>query len=233
MLVNTPAIVLKSFPYGDTSLISRCFSKDRGKISLIIKGARSKRSNKAAHFQPLSYIDIIYNHKQNRELHLLSKVNYKEYWPGIISKLHTVTLAMSLLELTEKTLSFDDPHPQLFYTLRDVLKKFNSENSDPNLLFWFYECALLSHLGFRPSLENDKFPGLDLPDLKEGSNTFAILASLLSGELSNLPPETPTIKDRKIISEYLWMLLCYHFDGLNNVKFIEVTKSILSVKTQK
>ena len=46
MIINTPAIVLKSFPYGDTSLIARCFSKDNGKISLIIKGARSKKSSK-------------------------------------------------------------------------------------------------------------------------------------------------------------------------------------------
>ena len=76
MIINTPAIVLKSFPYGDTSLIARCFSKDNGKISLIIKGARSKKSSKTSQFQPLSYIDIIYHYKPNRKLQTLTKVDF-------------------------------------------------------------------------------------------------------------------------------------------------------------
>ena len=42
MIAQTPAIVLKSFPYGETSIIARCFSKNYGKISLIVKGARIK-----------------------------------------------------------------------------------------------------------------------------------------------------------------------------------------------
>ena len=43
MIINTDAIVLKTFSYGETSLISRCFTKDKGKISFIIKGAKSKK----------------------------------------------------------------------------------------------------------------------------------------------------------------------------------------------
>ena len=85
MIVNTPAIVLKSFSYGESSLIARCFSKNNGKVSLIIKGAKSSKSPKASYFQPLSYIDIIYNYKLNRELQVLSKVNFREYWSKILN----------------------------------------------------------------------------------------------------------------------------------------------------
>jgi DNA repair protein RecO (recombination protein O) len=46
MFIQTPAIVLKSFPYSDTSIIARCFTLEKGKISFIIKGARSKKSGK-------------------------------------------------------------------------------------------------------------------------------------------------------------------------------------------
>ena len=46
MIAQTPAIVLKSFPYGETSIIARCFSKNYGKISLIVKGARTKKNLK-------------------------------------------------------------------------------------------------------------------------------------------------------------------------------------------
>ena len=64
MIVNTSAIVLKSFSYGESSLIARCFSEKNGKVSLIIKGAKKNKSPKAPYFQPLCYIDIIYNHSK-------------------------------------------------------------------------------------------------------------------------------------------------------------------------
>ena len=228
MIIHTPAIVLKSFPYGDTSLIARCFTEEKGKVSLIVKGARSKKSPKSAQFQPLSFIDIIYHYKPNRDLQVLSKVNFRESWPKILEDLRAVTLSMAILEMTEKTLHEDDPHPGLFSTLVDVLRAFNKGDDDPNLLFWFYECALLSHLGFRPNLDQREFPGLTLCDPNGGPNSGIILASLLAEDIEQLPKEEVTHKDRKIISDYLWTLLRYHFDSLDKMKSINVARKILS-----
>jgi len=228
MIVHTPAIVLKSFPYGDTSIIARCFSKEKGKISLIIKGARSKRSPKSAQFQPLSYIDLIYNHKPNRDLHILSKVNFREFWPRILDDLRTITLSMAILELTEKTLSDEDPHPDLFSVLVGVLRALNEKKSDPNLLFWFYECALLTHLGFQPNLDIREFPGLTLPNPNGGPNSGVILSSLLAEDIANLPKDKVTQRDRTIISDYLWSLLRYHFDNLAKIKSMDVARKILA-----
>ena len=228
MIVHTSAIVLRSFPYGDTSLIARCFSKDQGKISLIIKGARSKKKPKAAFFEPLSHVDLIYNYKPNRELQIVSKVSFINYWSSILSNLRSITLSMAMLELTEKTLSVEDPHPNLFKMLKDVLSAINEKESDPNLLFWFYECILLSHLGFRPNLEQNDLPGLNLPDLDNGPNSRLILASLLAERLDDLPTDPITKEDRKTISKYLWISLCYHFEGLSKVKSFQVARKILS-----
>jgi len=227
MIINTPAIVLKSFSYGDTSIIARCFSKTNGKVSLIVKGAKSKKSPKTSYFQPLSYIDIIYNYKPNRELQVLSKVNFREYWSRISEDLRTVSLAMSILEITEKTISPNDPHPALFTILKKVFQSYNNKTNDPILLFWFYECALLTNLGFQPNLENKNFPGLVLPDIQNGPNSSIILATLLSGNIDNIPKEKTTVLDRKIINEYLWKLLCYHFENLLTINSLNVVKKLL------
>ena len=228
MIIHTPAIVLKSFPYGDTSIIARCFSQEKGKISLIIKGAKSKKSPKSAQFQPLSYIDLIYNHKPNRNLYILSKVNFREFWSRILDDLRTITLSMAILDLTEKTLSDEDPHPDLFSVLVGVLRALNEKKSDPNLLFWFYECALLTHLGFQPNLDIQEFPGLTLPNLNEGPNSVVILSSLLAEDIANLPKDKVTQRDRTIISDYLWSLLRYHFDNLAKIKSMDVARKILA-----
>tara|TARA_Y100000590_G_scaffold49399_1_gene52274 strand:- start:10563 stop:11255 length:693 start_codon:yes stop_codon:yes gene_type:complete len=228
MIIHTPAIVLKSFSYGDTSLIARCFSRDYGKINLIVKGARSKRSPKSAQFQPLSYVDLVYRNKPNRELQILSKVNFRESWPGILQDLRSITLSMAILEMTEKTLSEDDPHPGLFKNLADVLRAFNEKKSDPNILFWFYECSLLTHLGFRPDLDQRELPGLVLPDPNSGPNSGIIIKKLLDENIQNLPEELVTPKDRQIISNYLWILMRYHFDDMAKIRSMAVVRQILA-----
>ena len=228
MIVHTPAIVLKSFPFGDTSIIARCFSEEKGKISLIVKGARSKKSSKSAQFQPLSYVDVIYYHKPNRDLQVLSKVNFRESWQKILDNLRSVTLSMALLEMTEKTLIDEDPHPRLFQVLVNTLRAFNESKSDPNILFWFYECALLTHLGFQPNLDKREFPGLTLTDPNAGPNSGLILASLLAEDIENLPTDEVTPTDRKIIGDYLWSSLRYHFDELARIKSMDVARKILA-----
>ena len=227
MIVNTPAIVLKSFSYGDSSLIARCFSKNNGKISLIIKGAKSTKSPKVSYFQPLSYIDIIYNHKVNRELQVLSKVNFREYWSKILDDLYKISLTMTILEITDKVLSENDPHPSLFLVLKEVLKSYNNTCIDPNLLFWFYECALLSYLGFHPNLEDPKLAGLVLPDIKNDSDCIIILSTLLAGNINELPKKRVAKETSNLISNYLWKLMSYHFEGLSTIKSFSVVKKLL------
>ena len=227
MIVNTPAIVLKSFSYGDSSLIARCFSKNNGKISLIVKGAKSTKSPKVSYFQPLSYIDIIYNHKVNRELQVLSKVNFREYWSKILDDLYKISLTMTILEITDKVLSENDPHPSLFLVLKEVLKSYNNTCIDPNLLFWFYECALLSYLGFHPNLEDPKLAGLVLPDIKNDSDCIIILSTLLAGNINELPKKRVAKETSNLISNYLWKLMSYHFEGLSTIKSFSVVKKLL------
>ena len=157
----------------------------------------------------------------------MSKVSFINYWANILNDLRRVTISMALLELTENTLSYEDPNPALYKVLEEVLTTFNYGIVSSNLLFWFYECALLSNLGFKPNLEDNNLPGLTLPNLNEGINSRKILSSLLSERLDSLPTDLITAKDNVIISKYLLSLLCYHFDGLHKVKFIDVTKEIL------
>lgn len=228
MIVNTSAIVLKSFSYGESSLIARCFSEKYGKISLVIKGAKRIKSPKAPYFQPLSYIDIIYNHKINRELQVLSKVNFRQYWSKILDDLYRVSLAISILELTDKTMSDNDPHPSLFLILKEVLKAYNNTLIDPKVLFWFYECALLNNLGFQPNLEDPDLAGLVLPEIKNDSNCIIVLSTLLAGNINQLQNIKVSKETSSLISNYLWNLIDYHFEGLSTIKSFRVVKKILS-----
>ena len=65
MIKNSIAIVLKRFPYSDTSLIARCFVKDLGKVSFIVHGAHRKKSPMGAYFQPANCLNLVYYFKNN------------------------------------------------------------------------------------------------------------------------------------------------------------------------
>ena len=86
---------------------------------------------------------------------------------------------------------------------------------DPKLLFWYYECALLSKLGFQPNLEDPELSGLVLPDIKLDSNCIIILSTMLSGEIKELSNKNYTKETSSLISNYLWSLMSYHFEGLS------------------
>ena len=45
MIINTDAIVLHRMKYKNSSLIARLFTKDEGKISIVVNGAINKKGN--------------------------------------------------------------------------------------------------------------------------------------------------------------------------------------------
>ena len=223
MIVNTTALVLKTFPYGETSLISRCFTKEKGKISFIIKGAQSKKNLISPYFQPLSHIQIIYSEKESRELQVVSKVNFVNIWLKIPKSLKKMTLLQSVLEITDFTLETNDPHPRLFDILIDIINNFESNQFKENLIFWFYECELLSEMGFRINLKNIEFQNQKI----EGTS-FIVLQQLLDKKIDQIKFDKVSQKDKKIISNYLYQQLCYHFDGFEFLKSFKVARDILN-----
>ena len=227
MIVNTPALVLKTFPYGETSLISRCFTEEKGKVSFIIKGAQTKKNFTAAYFQPLSYIQIIYNENEKRELQIVSKVNFVEIWLKIPSSLKKMTLLQSILEISDFTLEKNDPHPELFTLLIDIINYFEKDTVEPNLAFWLYECVVLSEMGFRIDLTNNEMHGYEFPDPSEGKHSLEILHNLVNGNIEQITFNEVLQKDKKIISNYLYKQLCYHFEGFDRLKSFKIARAVL------
>jgi DNA repair protein RecO (recombination protein O) len=228
MIVNTTAIVLKTFPYGETSLISRCFTKEKGKISFIIKGAQSKKNLLSPYFQPLSYIQIIYNENAKRELQIISKVNFVNIWLKIPNSLKKMTLLQSILEITDFTLEKNDPHPGLFNILIEAINYFENNQFKENLIFWFYECELLSELGFRIDLKNNEGNKYDITSSKIEGESLIILKHLLNKSIEQVKFDKVLKKDRKIISNYLYQQLCYNLDGFDRLKSFKVARDILN-----
>ena len=224
MIINTDAIVLKTFSYGETSLISRCFTKDKGKISFIIKGAKSKKNLISPYFQPLSFINIIYKENEKRELQIVSKVSFVQIWTRIPLSLKKMSLSQSILEISDFTLEKDDPYPNLFDILIKTFQNFESGDLNENIIFWNYECKILSEMGFMINIE-DNFDS-SLPSLKKDENNFTTIQQLINGNLLKIDIDTISLEDKKRVSNFFYQRLCYYFEGFERLKSFKVIKDI-------
>ncbi|RZP25149.1 DNA repair protein RecO [bacterium] len=224
MIINTDAIVLKTFSYGETSLISRCFTKDKGKISFIIKGAKSKKNLISPYFQPLSFINIIYKENEKRELQIVSKVSFVQIWTQISLSLRKMSLSQSILEISDFTLEKNDPYPDLFSILIKTFQIFESGDINENILFWNYECKILSEMGFMINME-DNFDS-ELISLKTNNKVINTIQQLINGNISDIDFDTISLDNKKKISKFLYQKLCFYFDGFERLKSFRVIKDI-------
>lgn len=75
MNINTPALILKTVKYGDTSLICQVLAEDLGLFSVIVKGVRTpKKSNQHANLLfPGALLNISFENHPQRQLQYLKE----------------------------------------------------------------------------------------------------------------------------------------------------------------
>ena len=228
MIINSDAIVLRRFPYGESSIICRCFVKEIGKTSFIVHGAHRKKSSKAAYFQPGNCINIIFYYKDNRNLQTISKTSFSKNWIHIQNDLKKIAYTMAVIELTDKCISENDEHKDLFIILLNVLEKIENEPSELNLIYWYYQYQLLEKLGFKPDFDQSELDFIPLPNPYKSTNAKMVFGCFENGEMAINKNISLLKNDRKIISNYLNTCLGIHFSELKNIKSLKVLNSLLN-----
>ena len=228
MIINSDAIVLKRFPYGESSIICRCFVKEIGKTSFIVHGAHRKKSSKAAYFQPGNCINIIFYYKDNRNLQTISKTSFSKNWIHIQNDLKKIAYTMAVIELTDKCISENDEHKDLFIILLNVLEKIDNEPSELNMIYWYYQYQLLEKLGFKPDFDQSELDFIPLPNPYKSTNAKMVFGCFENGEMGINKNISLLKNDRKIISNYLNTCLGIHFSELKNIKSLKVLNSLLN-----
>ncbi len=228
MITSSAAIVLKRFPYSETSIIARCFVRDMGKVSFIVHGAHRKKSPMGAYFQPINCLDLVYYYKETRDLQTVSKAAFSHSWSAIPADLKKISYAMAMIELTDKCLTDHDPHADLYDELVNALKTVDQEETRLNLAYWFYQYQLLKLLGFRPDFEQAELDYVPLPNPFAGPNSRAVFEHFQQGQTGMHTGLTITAQDRKVISSYLNSCLGIHFEGVQNLKSLQILREMVA-----
>jgi DNA repair protein RecO (recombination protein O) len=152
-LVSTPAIVLASFRYGETSKIIRLASRDYGVQSAIAKGALRPRSRFGGALQLLSEGQAQWLMKEHRELNVLTSFDLRQLHVGLTTDLERYAVACALAEVMLR-FAPSDSHPESFEVLQQALGLLETSSPEhvESLGFRFL-WQLVSSLGFAPSID--------------------------------------------------------------------------------
>lgn len=151
-LVTTPATVLKTYEYSETSKILRLLTRDHGLCSVIAKGARRPKSRFGGLLEPFTDGVATFYAKEGRELHTLSAFELRRERQALGAELVRYAGAGLLTEIALRFASAS-PDPQLYRGLGGALDRLLEEKRDVESAILEEVWHLISCLGFAPSVE--------------------------------------------------------------------------------
>lgn len=162
-ILKSGAVVIGKLNYGDTSKIAVFFTEKYGKLSAIIKGARSPKSKIGAAIDLLNHIDIVFYKKENRDLQFVSQVDLKNNFRKIKDDLEKLKYSSAILELVRNTTLEYEEHPKLFRGLVRILELINSDQN-PKINFAKFFVFLLSEIGYELQFKKCSLCGRELEE---------------------------------------------------------------------
>ncbi|MDX2423355.1 MAG: DNA repair protein RecO [Amphritea sp.] len=145
------AYVLHTRPYRETSLLVDLFTLEQGKVSVVVKGARSPRSRMRAMMQPFTPLQI--NLRGRHELKTLLQA--EAVAAPVFLKGDALICGLYVNELLERLLQPSDPHPHLYVFYQYVLNELLAA-TDIELALRTFEQQLLQQLGYQFDVQECK-----------------------------------------------------------------------------
>lgn len=165
MKYNSRAIALSYIKHGESSIIAKIFTEEKGLQSFIIKGVRSKKSKKKLGlFQALQLSNINAAYLQKKGLQYLTDISLlnSQTQKGVNMKKNFLSLFVA--EITSKVLQENEVDKPLFQFLWNLKNALAASNEiDPNFPILFM-IDLSKYMGFYPlnKEENNIYFNLEL-----------------------------------------------------------------------
>ena len=225
MKYTSKAISLTYIRQGDSSIVSKVFTKEKGLQTFFVKSVRSKNSKrKLAYFEPLKLLNVEAVFNAKKSLQYLSEISIAKHFDRTPNRIYKNFIGFFIAEVSARVLQENEQNNSLFEFLWGVATSLYAyEKTDSNFSLK-YLLALTKMLGFYPSSDEIQKPFFNLETGEFSNNQTAsqnmlnaekstYLKALISNKKTNIP------KNKK--SELLKDIMCYyklHHYNLDGVK---------------
>lgn len=150
-LVETHALILHAFPYGDTSRILRLLTPELGLRSVIAKGARNPRSRFGGILEPFTEGVALFNLREGRDLFTLSGFTLVRPRQGIGRDFAAFAGGSLIAELALRT-GTEEPNVELYSAVTSALDVLAEPRGQPAIEGLAAIWRIVSILGFQPEM---------------------------------------------------------------------------------
>ena len=163
-MIETPAIVIWTLKYGDSSLIANCYTKSNGIKGYMLNGIlkSKKRDINKALFQPFNLISILSDHRKNESLNYIKEVRINKPITSIHNSILKTTITLFLSEVLKSVLQEEGGKNENLYNFLETMTLWlDSNNANPNFHIKFL-IELTRYMGFYPNTSNINSECFDL-----------------------------------------------------------------------
>lgn len=238
MLEQTKAIVLHSIKYGDSSLITTCYTEKCGIKSYMLKGVlKSKKGKiKPAYFQPLMQLVLTANHNSKGALNSIRDIEIEHFYTSIHTDIKKQTIALFLAEILNYCIKEEELNPRLFQYLEASFLWLDTHSNVSNFHLMFL-LDLTKFLGFYPDLINTDKSYFDLYEARfsDRPNHHTVTGEkliqfkkLLGINFDAIHKVNFNAESRQVVLSLLIQYFELHLSGFRKPKSLQVLKSIFS-----
>lgn len=239
MIEKTRAIVLHQIRYTDSGVIVQMFTREYGRLSFLIKGARNRKAGKhTVLFQPLFILDLELYYKSARELQTLKEFSAAYTSAGILNDIRKSTVSLFLGEVLNTILREESPHYELFDYLEQSVMFFDRSPDNYANFHIALLSGLTSFLGFEPGRKDShekrffdfsdgsfvKIPPLNGQCANE--EVSDILALFFDASYDTISDISLNGKLRDEVLDALLRFYSFHLPGVKKIKSLSVLKEV-------
>ena len=234
MKYKSRAISLTYIKQGESSIISKILTEEKGLQTFIIKGVRSKNSKKKlSYFEPLKLLNINASFNTKQSLQYLGDITVGANFEIKTNNIHKNFIGFFIAEVSSKVLQENEQNSMLFNFIWNTTSKlYNCEKTDPNFALK-YLLNLSQFLGFYPSsaeinnlffnLESGEFCNkINSPKMCLDQEKTSYLKNLLNNNAVIIPQEQKSELLKDLL--YYYKLHHYNLDSITSHLVIETLR---------
>jgi len=149
--ITDNAIILRTRPFSDTSIIAVVLTRSHGKVSVLAKGARRIKGGAGASLEPFTRAELVYYDKPGRSLQTLAKSAIVDSTPALSTSLGATAAANLAAECVDRLVEEGEPHSDVYAALAASLGQLEA-GREPVATAAGFVVRLLTCLGYSPSL---------------------------------------------------------------------------------
>jgi DNA repair protein RecO (recombination protein O) len=151
MILSTLGIVLHSFKYGETGLISRILTREVGLQTFLVQGVRKSKSRFHANlFQPLSIVDMVVYQKDKSNLQRIKEMQSADTFNTITTDIRKSSLAIFMSEILLNAFRHQETQPEVFDFIHNSILQLDESETTLSVFHFHFLLQLSRYLGFHP-----------------------------------------------------------------------------------